>query len=97
MAKFRLPQSLKVGAATYKVRESATLRDDREHDGEVDYRALVLTVQGGMPPESTLETFVHETLHLVARDRRVNLRERDCDQLAAGLAQVAVDNGWRLA
>ena len=96
MKKFRLPPEIKVGAATYKIRESPTLRDDREHDAEIDFRNQIVTFQSDMPPEATLETFIHEAVHLVARDRRINLRERDCDQLAAGLAQVAVDNGWRL-
>jgi len=72
------------------------LRDDREHDGEVDYRTQIMTVQSGMTAEAALETYLHECIHLVASDRRINLRERDCDQLAAGLAQIAVDNGWRI-
>lgn len=96
MSRFRLPETVKIGAATYSISESTTLRSEQECDGKIDFRTLVLTVQAGLPSAAALETYLHEVLHGLANERGVNLSERDCSQLGAGLAAIVTDNDWQI-
>ena len=96
MARFRLPASVKVGSLTYAVKVVTRLDEDKGRWGEADHRACEIRICEGLSERRALETFAHELLHCIAEERGIRLKEHDCDQLAAGIAAVAVDNGWRM-
>jgi hypothetical protein len=101
---FKLPESLKVGAHTYKVLYPYQFKET-ELQGQADHLLLEIRVKsvdtcGNKVPETvSLRTLLHEMLHAVDRVYNDGVitdapdGERSIECLAQGLTQVLLDNG----
>lgn len=92
----RLPKTLKIGYAVYKVRRVAGLQDREGHTlwGSRDPNAAEIKLDAvlvdGHP--HLFATFLHEALHEVSDQYKLHLEEDDVDRLANGLAAFLQDN-----
>ena len=93
----KIPKKIKIASHEIKIRrqkksDDATLAfgyADLAHNEIVIFREF----GGKLLEESTVaETFLHEILHQVAQLYGINLKEREINQIAAGLLQVIRDN-----
>lgn len=92
-----LPTSVKIGAHRYEINYQDSLivdpDDYRVLVGQVIHSAGEIKVQTGKRQSSQIaETLLHEIVHGIDLDRRLELDERQVNQVAAGLLAVMVDN-----
>lgn len=89
------PTYVKIGAHQYAVEYDDLIYDrdeQQEYMGRVSYQELKLQVKTGRAPSQMAETFLHEVVHAIDGDRRLELTEHQVDQIAAGLLAVMIDN-----
>lgn len=91
----RRPVSVKVGAHSYAIDYQDLLYDreqQQEYLGRCSHPDLKISVRENRAPSQMAETVLHETLHAIDSERRLDLSEHQVDQLAAGLIACIVDN-----
>lgn len=89
-----LPVSLKVDAYTYAVKRVSKLTsaDHIRLKGEHAPGELEIRIDEGMPHQHDRETFLHEAIHAVARERNLELDEGEVHQISSGMAALFIDN-----
>lgn len=93
----RLPETLVVGAHTYRVVQDARLYQETTHSGECDTFHHEIRIASPMPETETLKVFIHEIIHAIEDERDVTLTEDQVVGLAGGLAAVVIHNDWKVA
>lgn len=93
----RIPKKIKIASHDIKIRRKKKSDDSLLAFGYADlaHNEIVLFREFGGKPleESTVtETFLHEIIHQVAQLYGISLKEREVNQLAAGLLQVIRGN-----
>jgi hypothetical protein len=89
------PTTVKIGAHHYSVTYHDLIYDkdeQQEYLGRCSYPDLAMTIKEGRAPSQLAETFLHEAVHAIDNDRRLDLSEHQVDQIAAGMLAVMVDN-----
>ncbi len=92
----RLPKTLKIGYAVYKVRRVSGLHDSEGHTlwGSRDPNAAEIKLDAvlvdGHP--HLFATVLHEALHEISDQYCLHLAEDDIDRLANGLTAFLQDN-----
>lgn len=89
------PETVKVGAHRYAVEYDDLIYDrdeQQEYLGRVAYQTMKIQIKSGRAPSQMAETFLHEVVHAISNDRRLNMDEHQVDQMAAGMLAVLVDN-----
>ena len=89
-----LPRTGRVGGHTYRIKHT------RENFFVRGYQSLAVGyadyynnyVQICIRPQTkSLETLLHEFIHCIDEDRKLDLTEQQIDQLAAGLVDLEID------
>jgi hypothetical protein len=89
------PTTVKIGAHHYSVTYHDLIYDkdeQQEYLGRCSYPDLAMTIKEGRAPSQLAETFLHEAVHAISNDRKLNLTEQEVDQIAAGVLGMMVDN-----
>jgi hypothetical protein len=89
------PKNVKIGAHRYSVQYGPTIVDMGSQaflNGESDHYHNQIRINGERPHTLVAETFVHEALHAIDNERRLDLTEHQVDQLAAGFLAMMIDN-----
>ncbi len=92
----RLPKTLKIGYAVYKVRRVKDLRDKDgcplwgQRKAEAAELLLDAVLTDGHP--RMFETLLHEAIHEISDQYKVHLSEDNVGRLASGLTAFLQDN-----
>lgn len=95
MAIHPYPGGVKVGAHVYAVQYESLIYDtdeQQEYLGRANYPDCQMQIKTGRAPSQMAETFLHEVVHAISNDRRLEMSEHQVDQVAAGLLALIVDN-----
>ena len=95
----KIPKTIKVGGHTYTVSFSATHEDLQErHWGRTNLKKKTIVIEKTLPKSQQEETFIHELLHCVTHETKLNYdfdekKEEDIvNRMAASLYQTLKDN-----
>lgn len=88
-----LPKTGRVGGHTYRIehaRDSFAIGKGDEGVGYIDYyhNKMKICIR---PQTNSLETLLHECIHAIGEDRKLDLTEHQVDQVAAGLMSLQID------
>jgi len=89
------PKAVKVGGHQYSVTYHDLIYDrdeQQEYMGRCSYPDLEMSLKEGRAPSQLAETFLHESVHAINADRRLDMSEQQVDQIAAGMLCLIVDN-----
>lgn len=89
------PASIKVGGHHYAVEYEPLIYDtdeQQEYLGRASYQEAKLQIKTGRAPSQMAETFLHEVVHAISNDRRLEMSEHQVDQMAAGFLALMIDN-----
>ncbi|MGX4600259.1 hypothetical protein [Faecalimicrobium sp. JNUCC 81] len=91
-----IKDKIKIGSMEYDVikTDQAILLDNKVCNGIIDYEDLVIKISTDRSIQRQEETFVHEVLHGIIRDRNLILEDEEMivDEISKGLYQVIKDN-----
>jgi hypothetical protein len=98
------PQTVRIGQAEYRVvftdrpgesgGESVPNDLDECNWGYINFWNHCIEINPRTAPEKWFSVLMHEIVHAVDTDRKTRLSERNVNQLAAGLCDFLLDNGW---
>lgn len=78
---------------TYKVKRKRIVTARHETlQGKCDNGKLCISIATKLHEQRQRETFMHEIIHAISCDRRLDLEEHKVDQIAAGLVDVLLRN-----
>ena len=89
---------LRIGGVDYTVVEDREVMDAASANGRIDFERARIVVRPGVAPQYRLTTLVHEIMHVLFRDSRMECVvdpawiESLTDVLARGVLQVLRDN-----
>ncbi|RDY22870.1 hypothetical protein CHF27_011150 [Romboutsia maritimum] len=87
---------IKIGSMEYKVTKTdkPLILDNKECKGTIDYENLVINISTNIAEQRQEETFIHEVLHGIIRERNLILEDEEMivDEISKGLYQVIKDN-----
>lgn len=87
-----IPDKVKIGGQTYRVRYDAKMPTKRGHKGECDPMDNEITLDPLMIKSQQEQTFIHEILEAINFEYPVNLEHTQIELLDAVLYQVIKDN-----
>lgn len=89
-----LPEEVRIGPYTYKVRMQGTVLGEHNEElyGNIAYGPQELKVQGNLSRERTVAVLAHEIIHGIDEYMHIGLREKQVRRLGAGLTALFVDN-----
>ena len=96
----KLPQTVMVGAHTYKVLFPYKFKERADYAGQADHSLLEIRICEGDSCENKradskiMGTLIHEVIHCVSETWTIGLEEKQVEQLEEGFMAVLVDNGW---
>jgi hypothetical protein len=85
----KIPKSIKIGGATYKIVYSKAFDDGKQQYGEIDYTKRLITLR---KCEAIDHIFLHEVVHGMFHFIQKEQNEEEVDRLAQVLLSVIVDN-----
>lgn len=95
----KIPETVKVDGMTYTVMQSDKILiiDNKQCKGLVDYEMHTISIDNAVQDKQGCEqTFWHEVVHAIVRERNVTLEadndESITDELAKGLHMVIKEN-----
>jgi len=93
----KLPKQIKIGGYDYKVSETddPILVDGRECAGSIDFYNCQILIKKSMSIDCKASTLVHEMIHGMINERRLDLGDKDeeiTEALTNGLFALLKDN-----
>jgi len=95
----KIPEKVRVGSMIYSVTQSGKplILNGRKCTGLVDYEKHTIDIDNEtQDAQGSEQTFLHELVHAIVRERNFKLDADDdemvVDELASGLHQVILDN-----
>jgi hypothetical protein len=86
---------VKIGAHIFSVSYSTPIIQDggfERLNGYIDHHAATIQVDNSRVESKIAETLLHEIIHGIEIDRRLDMSEHQVDQVAAGLMGVCADS-----
>ena len=92
-----IPQKVRIGSVDYDVQltEENLVCKNQESYGWIDYNYHLIKINEALQDKQGLEqTFLHEMLHGIIRERNLNVENEELivEEIALGLHQVIRDN-----
>lgn len=94
-----IPSKVRIGSVDYEVtvKDKTIVLDAVQCKGKIDYEYHKIDIDSSIQDKQGQEqTFLHELIHGIVRERKLNLKNADdetiVDELATGLHQVIRDN-----
>ncbi len=100
----KIPETLKIGAAQFRVSEKATLHNRDTNEGEKegvlglsnygDRRIEIATSHRGetCPEDLIAHVFMHEIIHMIAEHGQIHPSEKQVNLISVGLLMTIRDN-----
>ncbi len=88
----RLPDSIRVGAQTYRVEVDPDIAAEADHLGECNHRQLTIKIDSGAAPQRQQQTLVHEALEAINCEYGICLAHEQINQLEGALYALLVQN-----
>jgi hypothetical protein len=89
-------EKIKIGSMEYKVikTDEVLILDNQVCNGIIDYEDLVIKISTDRSNQRQEETFIHEALHGIIRDRNLIFEDEEMivEEISKGLYQVIKDN-----
>ncbi len=98
------PRSVRIGSMSFEItftetpgmsekdRPSGDL--DEQNWGYISYWNHRIDINPRTAPEKWFAILVHEVLHGIEQDRKLDLKEKQIHQIANGLVDFLLDNDW---
>lgn len=91
-----IKDKVKIGAMEYEVikTDKPILLDNEVCNGVIDYGNLFIEINNNRAIQKQEETFIHEILHGIIRERNLILEDEEMivEEISKGLYQVIKDN-----
>jgi hypothetical protein len=89
-------KKVKIGGHAYNVTQKREIYDSEgmQLAGQIQYKSQLILYDPSLPMTHQCETMLHEIIHGISFDRRLDLDEHQVDQIAAGLWAVMQDNKY---
>lgn len=91
-----IKSNIKIGSMVYRIEitNEPILMNCQECKGIIEYDDLVIRISDKIASQRQEETFIHEVLHGIIRERNLNLEDEEIivEELSKGLYQVIRDN-----
>lgn len=94
-----IPEKVRIGSMDYivKLTDETIVLNSRECKGMIDYEFHEIKINNQVQDKQSQEqTFLHELIHGIIRERNLDLQNSDeeiiTDEIAVGLHQVIRDN-----
>lgn len=91
-----IKDKVKIGSMEYEVikTDKPILLDDKVCNGIIDYENLFIEISTNRAAQKQEETFIHEVLHGIIRERNLILEDEEMvvEEISKGLYQVIKDN-----
>ena len=90
----KLPKRIKVGPFSYRVKFSSNIHDGdgRQLAGQIRYHSLIIDIDPNGKNQRLRETLMHEAIHAVTHDRKLDLDESFVHSFSLGMSALLVDN-----
>lgn len=91
-----IKDKIKISSMEYKVTftDEDIVLDNKLCNGTIDYENLIITLCSNRSLQRQEETFIHEVVHGIIRERNLILEDEEMivDEISKGLYQVIKDN-----
>lgn len=90
----KITDTVKIGGITYNVKTSDLISNDVNVDGQIDYKAQVISLKSDMKEDADYakEVFLHEILHGIFEHCGFKQNEDNIRALSIALYMVIKDN-----
>ncbi|CEQ10678.1 phage protein [[Clostridium] sordellii] len=91
-----IKNDIKIGSMSYnvKITNEPIILDHQECKGIIEYDDLVIKISNKIAKQRQEETFIHEILHGIIRERNLEIEDEEIlvDEISKGLYQFINDN-----
>lgn len=89
----KIPKKIKGYGVNYLVIQKKNLRDkEGKWDGLILHRKKEIRIEKLQHHSDREETLLHEILHLICREERIKMPEKEIDRISKSLYSVLKDN-----
>jgi len=89
----KIPKIIRGYGYVYKVIQKKDLRDrSGRWDGMINYKEKCIKLRKNVHHSDREQSLLHEIVHLVSREERIGLEEKEVDSMARGLYQILKDS-----
>lgn len=91
----KIPDRIKIGGIEYKIELIDEVMDDihtAEYIGRVLYKENKIKILNSYSDEKKFRAMLHEIIHVLDDDYKIEIKEENMCRLEAGLFQVLKDN-----
>ena len=91
----KIPDKIKIGGIEYKIEFIDEIKDNihtSEYIGRVLFREQKIKILNSYPIEKKFRVMLHEIIHVLDEDYKMEINEENLCRLEAGLYQVLKDN-----
>lgn len=91
----KIPSKVKIGGIIYDVDIEKVVHNSLTEDklwGHIEFNECKIYLNGGLAEQALDEVFLHEVLHGIEHNFRINCKELDIDRLSHGIMAFLKDN-----
>lgn len=88
----KIPKSLKICGHEYKIEIDNNLMKNLNHYGTTSFVSQTITIDKSFPHSQVVDTLIHEIIHVIDDNIKIELEENNVCRLANLLSTTILDN-----